>query len=171
MPPNMPDSLVGISIPRSSRRSTVPCPLSHRSQVPHPRVRGRSLALSLISSPVWSARTGPQRAPPSRHRCSLDGCQNSLGFQVPALSSTSRSSLLHTQHHSATYGLVRGSPRGTRAAPESQQGGEDPYLGNHPFFPRARPSEALSREGTWGKVDEGDTDAQGHKAVHRPGEG
>ena len=47
----MPDYLLGISIPRSSRKSTVPCPLSHCSQLPHPRVRGRS-PLGSESCPV-----------------------------------------------------------------------------------------------------------------------
>ena len=155
MPPNMPDSLLGISIPRSSRRSTVPCPLAHCSQVPHPRVRGRSPLSSescrvppSLVSPNWSA----EKPPPSRHRCSLDGCQNSLGFQVLALSSTSQGSPLLPP--STPTPLLTGSCVGVQGEPEqreSQQGGEDPYLGNHPSSPGPGP-QALSREGTWGKV-------------------
>ena len=162
----MPDSLLGISIPRSSRKSTVPCPLSHCSQLPHPRVRGRSPLGSESCPvpppappprpPVWSARTGPQRSlhppPPSRHRCSLDGWQNSLGSQVLALSSTSRGSPLLPP--STPTPLLTGSCVGVQGEPEqreSQQGGEDPYLGNHPSSPGPGP-QALSRAGTWGKV-------------------
>lgn len=47
-----------------------------------------------------------------------------------------------------------GSCVGVQGEPEqreSQQGGEDPYLGNHPSSPGPGP-QALSREGTWGKV-------------------
>lgn len=156
----MPDSLLGISTPappeKARRPALSPTVLSSLTL----GVRGRSPLGSescpVPPPPVWSARTGPQRSlhppPPSRHRCSLDGWQNSLGFQVLALSSTSRGYPLLPP--STPTPLLTGSCVGVQGEPEqreSQQGGEDPYLGNHPSSPGPGP-QALSRAGTWGKV-------------------
>lgn len=154
--PNMPDSLLGISIPPLLQKKHRALPSLPPLSGPHPRVRGRSplgsescrVPPSLVS-PNWSA----EKPPPSRHRCSLDGCQNSLGFQVPALSSTSEGAPSSaTQHtHFATYGLVRGSQEEPEQR-ESQQGGEDLTSGTI-LLPQGQALKALSQEGTWGESE------------------
>lgn len=128
--PDMPGSLLRMRSTASSQHTrTASCPLSHRPQYPHPQVHGSSPVGSefcqvsprapppqypTLISPYWSA----EESPFSPRRCCPGGCQNRSGVLALPRTSQGLESLLclPSPTTTPTYGLERGSPRGTRAA-------------------------------------------------------
>lgn len=149
--PDMPGSLLRMRSTASSQHTrTASCPLSHRPQYPHPQVHG--------SSPVGSefCQVSPRAPPPNiPHSSAHTGRQRSLhsphaGAALAAVRTGPESwhFLAHPRgsNPSSAYPalpppLLTGSSVGVQGEPEqreSQQGGEDPDLGNHPSFPQGQ---------------------------------
>lgn len=167
----MPDSLLGTVSPPPTQ-STVPCPLPHCPRCPssgpwqQPSLSSESCRVPPVPRPILVLT----ESPPLRHRCCLDGCQKSLGsgsWRCPA-HSRGRIPPLPTQ----SPGLLTGSSVGVQRKPEqreSQQGGEDPHLGNHPSFPQGQAAGPGAESG--GRETKRTLRHRGHRSTHRSREG